>query len=58
MTIDIKDYYIDTPKNYYEYMRIPVKHIPQNIMDQYNLPDFIVNSHVLVEIRKGRYGLL
>ena len=57
MTVDIKDYYLGTPMNHYEYMRIPVKHIPQDIMDQYNLHDLIENSHVLVEIRKGMYGL-
>ena len=57
MTIDIKYYYFGTPMNRYEYMRIPVKHIPQDIMDQYNLHDLIENSHVLVEIRKGMYGL-
>ena len=38
-------------------MHIPVKHIPQDIMDQYNLHDLIENSHVSVEIRKGMYGL-
>jgi len=26
-------------------------------MDQYNLPDLIVNEYVLVEIRKGMYGM-
>ena len=57
MTVDIKDYYLGTPMNRYEYMRIPVKHIPQDIMDQYNLHDLIENDHVLVEIRKGMYGL-
>ena len=57
MTVDIKDYYHVTPMNYYEYMRIPVKNIPQDIMDQYNLPDLIVNWHALAEIRKDMYGL-
>ena len=28
MTVDIKDYYLGTSMNRYEYMRIPVKHIP------------------------------
>ena len=38
-------------------MRIPVEHIPQDIMQQYDLKRLIVNNHVLVEIRKGIYGL-
>ena len=57
MTIDIKDYYLGTPMNRYEYMEIPVKHIPEDIMLQYNLAHLIVNDRVMVEIRKGVYGL-
>ena len=57
MTIDIKDYYLGTPMNRYEYMLIPVKHIPEDIMLQYNLAPLVVNNNVLVEIRKGIYGL-
>ena len=57
MTIDIKDYYLGTPMNRYEYMKIPVKHIPEDIMIQYNLEHLIVNDHIMVEIRKGMYGL-
>ena len=31
-TIDIKDLYLGTPMNRYEYMKIPVKHIPEDII--------------------------
>ena len=57
MTVDIKDSYLGTPTNRFEYMRIPVKYIPQDIMQQYNLAGLIVNDHILIEIRKGVYGL-
>ena len=57
MTIDIKGYYLGTPMNRYEYMKTPVKHIPEDIMLQYNLAHLIVNDHVMVKIRKGMYGL-
>jgi hypothetical protein len=57
MTIDIKDFYLNTPMDRYEYMRIPVKDIPPAIMEHYNLRPLIHNHHVLVEIRKGMYGL-
>ena len=57
MTVDIKDYYLGTPMNRFEYMRIPVKYIPEDIMYQYNLAGLIVNNHVLVEIKKVMYGL-
>ena len=43
--------------NCYEYMRISVNIILVDIMDQYNFSPLIVNSFVLVEIRKGMYGL-
>ena len=57
MTIDIKDYYLGTPMNRYEYMEIPVKHIPEDIMLQYNLAHLIVNDHIMVKIRKDMHGL-
>ena len=53
MTYDLKDFYLETPMNRYEYMRIPVKDIPQDIMEQYNLAPLAHRGHVLVEIRKG-----
>jgi hypothetical protein len=56
-TIDIKDFYLNTPMERYEYMRIPVKDIPAVIMEQYNLLPLVHNGFVLVEIRKGLYGL-
>ena len=57
VTIDIKDYYLGTSMNRYECMLIPVKHIPEDIMLQYNLDPLVVNSTILVEIRKGIYEL-
>ena len=57
VTVDIKYYYHVTPMNYFEYMRIQVKHIPQNIVDQYNFRDLIVSDHVLVGIQEGMYDL-
>ena len=57
MTIDIKDFYLGTPMEQYEYMWIPVKYIPDDIMQQYQLADLIHNNMVMVEIRKGMYGL-
>ena len=57
MTIDIKDFYLNTPMENYEYMRIPVRHIPDIIMTQYQLAPLIHNDHIMVEIQKGMYGL-
>ncbi len=57
MTIDISDFYLGTPLPDPEYMRIPVKFIPQVIMDQYELAGLVHNGNVLAEITKGMYGL-
>ena len=57
LVADIKVFYLNTPMNRFKYMRIPVKHIPEDIMFQYALQSLVVNGYVLVEIRKGRYGL-
>jgi hypothetical protein len=57
MTMDIKDFYLNTPLDEYEYMRIPVAFIPTEIFEFYNLKDLVHNGFVYVEIRKGMYGL-
>jgi hypothetical protein len=54
---DISNFYLNTPMSHYEYMKIPVWAIPECIMEQYNLAPLIHNGHVMVEIRKGMYGL-
>ena len=57
MTIDIKDFYLNNPMDRYEYMRIPIDVIPEEIIEQYGLREFEHNGYVYVEIRKGMYGL-
>ena len=56
-SFDIQDFYLNTLMPRKEYMRIPVSHIPQFIIDFYNLGPLIHNGYILVEIRKGMYGL-
>ena len=43
--------------NWYDYMWIKMADIPQDIINQYGLTAKAVNGKVLVEIRKGMYGL-
>ena len=57
LTADLKDFYLGTPMDRYEYMRIPIAMIPEVIIEQYNLRPLIHNGHVYVEIRRGMYGL-
>ena len=41
----------------YEYMRIKLADIPQEIIDKYNLPLLVHNGWVYIEIHRGAYGL-
>ena len=57
MTGDLKDFYLGTPLDRYEYMRIPCAMLPDDIMDHYNLHQLVHNGYVYCEIRRGMYGL-
>jgi hypothetical protein len=57
MTADIKDFYLCTPMSHYEYMRIPVSTIPDDIFKRYDLAPLVHKAHVYVEIQRGMYGL-
>jgi hypothetical protein len=41
----------------FEYMRIPIKLIPQEIIDQYNLLPLVSDGHIYIGVQKGMYGL-
>jgi hypothetical protein len=41
----------------FEYMRIPTKLIPHEIIEQYNLLSLVSDGHVYIEVQKGIYGL-
>jgi hypothetical protein len=57
MMMDIKDYYLGTPLPRYEYMRLPLAIIPDEVIQRYNLTDKAVGGSVYLEISKGMYGL-
>ncbi len=57
MTADLKDFYLGTPMARYEYMRVPIAMISDDIMDQYKLHNLVHNGYVYCEIRRGMYGL-
>lgn len=56
MTTDAKYFYLNTPMDRHENMRIPVHVIPDEIMLQFYL-SALFHRHVLVEINKDMYGL-
>jgi Reverse transcriptase (RNA-dependent DNA polymerase) len=55
----VKDFYLNTPLDPkdYAYMRIPIKVILKEIMDELNLWELVHNDAVYVEVSKGMYGL-
>ena len=57
LTADIKDFYLGTPVERYEYMRITRAQIPQCIIDEFELEDIFENDVVMMELHKGIYGL-
>ena len=58
MTIDIKDFYLNTPMPRYEYMRLKMADLPQDFIDEYNLQAKVTpDGYVYYEICRGMYGL-
>ena len=57
MSIDIKNFYLGTPMERYEYVKIKVELIPEEIITQYDLQKKIHNGFIYCEVRKGMYGL-
>ena len=58
MTIDIRNFYLITSMERFEYMKLPIDITPEEIITQYNLRQLEHdNSHIYIEIRKGMYIL-
>ena len=56
MGIDIKIFYLGTPMDIFEYMKMPIHISPENIIQQYDLRSKSKNVFVYLEIRKAIYG--
>lgn len=57
-TMDIKDFYLNTPLKRYEYLRFPIKDIPDNVIQQYSLNEKVTpDGYVFGKVQKGMYGL-
>jgi hypothetical protein len=56
--LDVKNYYLNTPLERPEYMRILLSLIPQEIILEYNLSDIVHrDGYVYIQINKGMYVL-
>ena len=58
MTADIKNFYLNTPLTRYEYIRLKLSDIPEEVIQEYKLREnATADETVYIEIRKGMYGL-
>jgi hypothetical protein len=57
MCLEINNFYLGNPMDSFGYMRIPIKLIPQEIIEQYNLLPLVSDGHVYIEVQKGMCGL-
>jgi hypothetical protein len=58
MSLDISNFYLETSMKRYEYMRMKLQDIPDEIIEQYKLKEKVdKNGFVYVEIRRGMYDL-
>ena len=56
-TIDLKNFYLDTPMKDSKYVRIKISDIPVKFCDKYDLQGRDRNGWIYFEIRCGCYGL-
>ena len=55
---DIKNFYLNTPMERPEYMKINIAQIPDEIISEYNLNSKVhTDGSVYIEIKMGMYGL-
>ena len=57
MCADIANFYLNNPMDRYEYMKLPLDIIPEEIIYQYNLINLAHKDFLYVEIQKGVYRL-
>ncbi len=52
---DIKNMYLKTPLDRFEYMKMPIALLPMDLIEHYNLLEKAINGYVYMEICKGMY---
>ena len=58
MTIDIKDFYLNTPLERPEYLRMKLSYFPDDVVQHYKLQEKVDSKgFVFVKITRGMYGL-
>ena len=54
---DVKNFYLNTPLDRPEYVRVKLADIPQEFIDEYDLYNYDHNGWVYFEVVRGCYGL-
>ena len=58
MGIDLKDFYLNTPMDRQEYIRMKIDNFPDDVIKQYNLLEKVdKKGYVITRVEKGMYGL-
>ena len=57
LCLDIKNFYLGTPMDRFEYMKMPIDIFPQTTIAQYNLHQHVHHGFIYLELRKAIYGL-
>jgi hypothetical protein len=57
-TMDIKDFYLNTPMAWYEYMQLRLADMPEDLIAHYKLTDIAMpDGYIYYKTQKGMYGL-
>jgi len=58
MTMDIKNFYLNTPMERYEYLKLRLSDMPEDVIKYYKLDEKATkDGYVYAEVRAGMYGL-
>ena len=58
MTLDIKDFYLNTPMDRPEYLRMKIANFPEDVIEHYKLKDKVDDKgNLYVKCVRGMYGL-
>jgi hypothetical protein len=58
MTLEFKTFYLNTPMERYEYIRIKLDYVPEEIIQHYLLQKKMdSNGYIFIKVQKGMYGL-
>ena len=58
MGIDIKNFYLNTPMERSEYLRLKLDNFPDDVIEHYNLREIVDDKgYVITRVDKGMYGL-